>query len=335
MQFGRRKFISAAGASLALGPQGLFAHGPNSCYRALLIGVCDYVKFPSRNLEGPAHDIRRVRDFLQTRGCADITVVADRQERGVPLPTRQNIIAAFAAISKRIAANELLFLYFAGHGAQQPIINPKSDHEIDGLDEVLLPSDAGRLTENLTVKNAIVDDEIGRFITHCRNRGAFVWVVIDACHSGDSTRAVPLPAGSRERGLSSLELGFPEWLRKLIDRFPNSNKSMRLGQIDSCGAEEANLPGSLLAFFACKSSQRTIELPMPRGGSNAQYTGLFTHVLMNQLGRVSNSMAKEMTYFDLVRQIEQTYANEWQGWDWQPQFCADPLDAIAKRRIFT
>ncbi len=222
-----RRRVCAAGAALALAPNSLFAQRQAGERRALLIGVCDYLKFPNRRLEGPANDVPRVRSLLQSRGFSDIQVVADRLGPSVPLPTRANIMSAFDAMSKRISAGDFLFLYFAGHGAQQPVVNPKRE-ELDGVDEVLLPSDAGRLSEQLTIQNAIVDDDIGTFITACRKRGAMVWAVVDACHAGDSTRDAPLPAGATTRGLTAQDFGFPKWVQQLMDRFPASQRTSGL-----------------------------------------------------------------------------------------------------------
>ena len=41
------------------------------------------------------------------------------------------------------------------------------------------------------VENAIVDDEFGAAIDALRAKGAFVWVVFDACHSGTMDRGAP------------------------------------------------------------------------------------------------------------------------------------------------
>ena len=39
------------------------------------------------------------------------------------------------------------------------------------------------------VPNALVDNEIGAALDAIRDKGAFVWVVFDGCHSGTATRA--------------------------------------------------------------------------------------------------------------------------------------------------
>ena len=331
MWLARRKFC-AAGAAVALAPYPLFAQRQSGERRAVLIGVCDYQKFPNRRLEGPANDVLRVRALLQSRGFSDIEVVADRLGASVPLPTRANIVSAFNAMSERISGGDFLFLYFAGHGAQQPVINPKRE-ELDGVDEVLLPSDAGRLSEFLTIQNAIVDDDIGAFISACRKRGATVWAVVDACHAGDSTRDAPLPTGATARGLTTLDLGFPKWVQQLVDRFPASQRTARLGQINLCGDGATQLAGGMLGFFACRSDQRTIELPVSQNQAGRRVSGLFTHVLLTHLA--APDAERSATYLDLVKHMERTYAQDWQGWNWQPQFCADPASEIATRGIFT
>jgi hypothetical protein len=133
--------------------------------------------------------------------------------------------------------------------------------------------------------------------------------------------------------LTPSELGYPKWVQRLIDRFSGVERKTRLGQIDVCGAAQAQTPAGLLAFFACRSNQKTIELPIQKDQRGRHYTGLFTHVLLSQLKGLESAGAA--TYLDLVKRVERTYAEEWQGWNWQPQFCSDSAQEIAGRRIFT
>jgi hypothetical protein len=57
------------------------------------------------------------------------------------------------------------------------------------MDQVLLPADVGPYDAiDMTIKNAIIDDVLGVKIDAIRSRGATVWAVIDACHSGTVTR---------------------------------------------------------------------------------------------------------------------------------------------------
>ena len=96
----------------------------------------------------------------------------------------------------------------SGHGTEQPVRNNNQDAERGNLDQVMLPLDAGaydRATE--TIKNGIVDDEIGAALDKIRARGADVWVVVDACHAGSMTRGVF--EGLAVRGIDSSRLGVP------------------------------------------------------------------------------------------------------------------------------
>ena len=60
------------------------------------------------------------------------------------------------------------------------------------------------------VPNALVDDDIGAALDAIRNKGAFVWIVFDACHSGSATRAAPVDEDLEvSRKLDFDDLGIP------------------------------------------------------------------------------------------------------------------------------
>ena len=54
---------------------------------------------------------------------------------------------------------------------------------------MLLPADIGPYDPiGGGIKNSLVDDELGDKLAAIRAKGAFVWAIIDACHSGTVTR---------------------------------------------------------------------------------------------------------------------------------------------------
>lgn len=330
----RRKFCAMMGATLLSGSAAVGATGRERRRRALLIGVCDYLRFPKRVLEGPAMDVRRVRGLLEGQGVEDITILADRLPESTGAPTRANVMQAFHAMTQRVQPGDFLFFYFSGHGAQQPAHLDPDNPEWDELDEVLLPADAGPAVRGRGIQNAIVDDEIGAFLTECRRRGAFVWSVIDACHAGDGARAGALPEGAVERGLSAEDLGFPARVQALLSQVGEDARGTRLGQDGVCGSGLTSIAGGLLAFFATRSHQRTLELPLLQLDGKRRYGGLFTHVLIGEVQRLTMTGGGQASYQQLVNGIARTYREEWANWGLSPQFCADPSDGIRDRPLF-
>ena len=168
--------------------------------RALVIGIDEY-QHVSR-LNGPVNDAEDIAAFI-TRHSGfkddDIRMLRDSEA------TRKNILKAFDEwLIQETKAGDEVFVYFSGHGFQQPDAN---GDEQDRLDETLVPVDAF-VTDDGRVEGMIADDEIRGMMD--RLPGRRVQVVVDACHSGTSTRAAlgdswkymktpRLPDGSRLR----------------------------------------------------------------------------------------------------------------------------------------
>ena len=148
--------------------------------RALLIGIGEYANFS--RLPGAPNDARAMADFLVEHGdfgVGDIRTLTDRDA------TRSNILTvAREWLVDGTTAGDDVLLYFSGHGFQQW---DRNGDEADGKDETLVPVDA-YLGSDGHVQGMITDDEIGMLLDDLTGRR--VQVVIDACHSGTSTRGV-------------------------------------------------------------------------------------------------------------------------------------------------
>ena len=148
--------------------------------RALLIGIDAYQAVSPLN--GPVNDANDVAAFLVERAGfrqRDLRMLLNAEA------TRANILAAIEEwlIAGTQPGDDVL-LYFSGHGFQQP---DADGDETDQLDETLVPVDA-RVDEGRMVRGMITDDEIAALLDRLADRRTYV--VVDACHSGTSTRAV-------------------------------------------------------------------------------------------------------------------------------------------------
>ena len=155
--------------------------------RALLIGVSGYPALPERlRLQGPRNDVQRLRQILLQRGLAParLRVLAD----GVPgaaLPTRANILAALDELARDAQADDVVVVHFAGHGSRQPAADGS------GLAPVFLPLDVGPWDGGArSVQNAIGSPELRAALDRIGDRGAFVWAIVDACHSAALVREI-------------------------------------------------------------------------------------------------------------------------------------------------
>ena len=148
--------------------------------RALLVGIDAYQSVSPLN--GPVNDANDMAAFLVEQAGfqqSDLRLLLNAEA------TRDNILAAIEAwLIEGTKPGDDVLLYFSGHGFQQPDLD---GDEADNLDETLVPVDA-RVDEGRMVRGMITDDDIARLLDRLADRRTYV--VVDACHSGTSTRGL-------------------------------------------------------------------------------------------------------------------------------------------------
>lgn len=274
---------------------------------ALLIGVADYDNPSIRSLSGPRNDVILLWRHLTSNGFApaDIRVLAEGLPQGAsfprPLapPTRAAIMAGFSDLAERAAPGDFVVVHFSGHGTTQPeTAASKGAPEAGDRDQVLLPKDAGDYDPAArTIRNGIVDDEIGVALDNIRAKGAFVWVIVDACHAGTVTRS----GSAVTRGAQPEALGVPRaTVRPALRSAAQSAQPQRNGLVPNIGAK-----ASLVGFFAVDSWTEAIErefqftgdfAPGPNGGPPR--FGVFTYHLVRAL-----NAGRARTFRDLARLV--------------------------------
>ncbi len=99
--------------------------------------------------------------------------------------TRANVLAAIRRSAKALAAGDLFFMSFSGHGGQIPDV---SGEEADKQDETWCLFDS-----------QLIDDELYFELSHFK-AGVRILVVSDSCHSGTVVRAGrPQPGTAEQR----------------------------------------------------------------------------------------------------------------------------------------
>lgn len=142
--------------------------------RALLVGINQYESNPS--LSGCVNDINAVAAFL-TEECG-FAEKAIRQLSDLRA-TRKAMLEHIRALISGVAAGDRIVFHYSGHGSQLSTRDPQG--EVDGLDEVICPTDYDN------GNNAIRDKEL-HSIFHVVPPGVhFVWIA-DSCNSGDLSR---------------------------------------------------------------------------------------------------------------------------------------------------
>ncbi|WP_341891964.1 caspase family protein [Variovorax sp. YR752] len=294
-----RSLVRHAAAALLLGAA-LSAPAAGKVL-AVLVGVSEYPTLDKRyQLEGPRNDVKRLRAVLQQRGVAaqDLRVLADGVD-GAELPTRAAILGAWQQAAERARAGDVLVLYFAGHGSQQPADRrtPQGREEVDGLNEIILPRDVGPwANEKVAVANAIVDHELRRIVDAVTAKGAFVWAIFDACHSATLVRsAADTSSEVRYRQVAPGDLGIPA--RALDEAATRSSAPA------APAAPVAAATGGSAFFYAVQTDQAAPEMRLPLGEPGRTSHGLFSFTLARAL-----ESGRPMSYRQLAQQVFSDYA---------------------------
>ncbi|GBG84565.1 hypothetical protein CBR_g38847 [Chara braunii] len=162
--------------------------------RAVLVGVsyADSIYLPK--VQGAENDVRKAKSVLSAKfGFKedDMRVLIDRPchtygKNCVVPPTKKNILEAIDWLVCGASPGDVLFFHFSGHGSQLPAGLGCAG---EGLDDVLLPSDAGLGRDS--VSNCITADEFKSKFARIPKGVTTVQVfdtglgVADACSSAD------------------------------------------------------------------------------------------------------------------------------------------------------
>ena len=271
---------------------------------ALLVGVSEYPHLKDKNLTGPPNDVALMRRVLESEpfkmNSSNIVTLAGWPQEAGQRPTRANIEKAFQRLAAQAGKGDHIFVLMAGHGSQQPANDDPADPEPDGMDEIFLPADAaGWNGEAGRVENAIVDDDIRRWVGDLRTKGAFVWVVFDSCQSGTMVRGAP-ESVERERQIRAEDLIPASVLDAARNRATASGGSRgRGGDAPLLGLIGG--AGDIAALYAAQMDETTPERRLP--DANGQVHGLFTYTLADILTKSS----APLTYRELAERVLERY----------------------------
>ena len=278
--------------------------------RAILIGVSQFDHLKITPLEGPKNDVMLMAATLQARGVPDKNVIrlVDSEAQHYQ-PTRTNILRVLAETAKTSRRNDLIIVYFSGHGAQvpQPKPVPKGRWiEPDGLDEVFLTRDTKLWDKRKQrVEGALLDDDIGVALAALTKRGVHVWAIFDTCHAGDMIRSTTVSDGAPVlRGINATILGVPLAMvsATAIDSPPP--RTIRSSAMNSLVRQQVSmskpLNGKLVAFYATQPDEAAPEelfpypdsfIDLPSRTVNGRF-GIFTWELANAMRQSYGSYAE-------------------------------------------
>ena len=155
--------------------------------RAFMVGISHYdtalTGYQWNNING-VEDINLLSPILKKQGC-DLTTLLDEEA------TYENITRQLTTFTNKTKKGDIVYLHFSTHG--QPVEDLNGDED-DGWDEAIVPIDAYKLYKKGVYEGNkhLTDDQLNKYVKKLREKigpKGFLYVVIDACHAGTSSRA--------------------------------------------------------------------------------------------------------------------------------------------------
>lgn len=155
--------------------------------RAFLVGISHYdtalTGYQWNNING-VEDINLLSPILKKQGYNLITILDEQA-------TYEQITRQLTSFTKATKRGDVVYLHFSTHG--QPVEDVNGDEE-DGWDESIVPIDAYKLYKKGVYegKKHLLDDQLNVYVKRLREKigkTGFLYVIIDACHAGTSSRA--------------------------------------------------------------------------------------------------------------------------------------------------
>lgn len=152
---------------------------------ALLVGVGEYPLESGWSTIHGDNDIPLLKSLLIDKGFRENNIVSLLNERA----TKKNIINELNQLIDKAGTNDVVYIHFSTHGQLVKDIN---GDELDKLDESIIPYDAEKEpSDTYNGENHLIDDELNFYLNKLRNQiqeNGKILILVDACHSGDSTR---------------------------------------------------------------------------------------------------------------------------------------------------
>lgn len=218
--------------------------------RVLSIGISEYPESSGWNKINAHNDVELIKSLFP-----NVSSLENAEA------TNSEIKHQLKALANNVIQGDTVIIHFSGHGQQ--IITHASTEEADGVDEALVPYDAGkRKTTSYHGQNHLTDDFFGNAIDKLRRAvggKGLVITLLDACHSDSMDKDVDV---SKEiyRGTDEIfgaEKMPDEKIASLREAYHNQDITALNGSTDM---------GNVVYISACRSDQRNYEVSVDGKG---------------------------------------------------------------------
>ena len=207
--------------------------------RAFMVGISHYdtelTGYQWNNING-VEDVLLLSPILQKQGFS-LTTILDEQA------TYYNITHQLTRFINTTKKGDIVYIHFSTHG--QPVEDLNGD-EADGWDEAIVPIDAYKTYRKGVYegKHHLTDDQLNTLFKELRKKigpTGFLYVVIDACHAGTSSRANDETIRGTNVGFTSSRKIFkPSPDKKSHYKIDASAKLSHVMFIEACRADQVN-----------------------------------------------------------------------------------------------
>ena len=208
--------------------------------RAFMVGISHYdtalTGYQWNNING-VEDIKLLSPILKKQGFY-LTTLLDEQA------TYQNITNQLSTFTNQTKKGDIVYLHFSAHG--QPVEDLNGDEE-DGWDEAIIPIDAYKNYKKGVYegKKHLLDDQLNTYIKKLRTKigtTGFLYVVIDACHAGTSSRANDETIRGTKVGFTYNNKVFkPSTQKKSHYKVEATPKMSHVMYLEACRPEQVNM----------------------------------------------------------------------------------------------
>lgn len=208
--------------------------------RAFMVGISHYdtalTGYQWNNIHG-AEDVRLLSPILKKQGF-DLTTLTDEQA------TFENITNQMSQFINKTRKGDIVYIHFSTHG--QPVEDLNGDEE-DGWDEAIIPIDAYKYYKKGVYegKKHLLDDQLNTYVKKLRDKigpTGFLYVVIDACHAGTSSRANDETVRGTKVGFTYHKKVFkPSANKKSHYKIAPSAKQSHVLYLEACRPDQVNM----------------------------------------------------------------------------------------------
>lgn len=207
--------------------------------RAFMVGVSHYdtalTGYQWNNING-VEDINLLSPILKKQGC-DLTTLLDEEA------TYKNITRQLTTFTNKTKKGDIVYLHFSTHG--QPVEDLNGDED-DGWDEAIVPIDAYKQYKKGVYEGNkhLTDDQLNKYVKKLREKigpNGFLYVVIDACHAGTSSRANDETVRGTKVGFTYNNKVFkPSPQKKSHYKIETSPKMSNVMFLEACRPDQVN-----------------------------------------------------------------------------------------------